>query len=212
MIGWLNNPDKDNPLVAVVERDGKEFTVQTVPTRLDLIKMLPLGTEGAEIGVMQGGFANEILTTPVRKLHLIDAWQHVPGHPDNAISMSQGGHNCNETTVITRFAKQIEQRRVVVHRMFSVEAARHFHPHSLDWIFIDADHTYQAVLDDLRTWSSKIKPGGVIMGHDYMDWGAAIELKFGVIPAVNKFCAENGWKITHLTSKDEWPSYRLERV
>jgi len=188
----------------------KDF--QTVPTRLDMIKSLPPNTEGVEIGVMQGGFSNEILSTPVRTLHLVDSWQHVPGHPDNAISMSQGGHETNERIVRNRFAKEISTGRVIIHRMFSGEAARLFKPGSLDWIFIDADHTYDAVLGDLAAWHETIKPGGVIMGHDYMDWGVAIDLKFGVIPAVKKFCAEHGWKITHLTSKDEWPSYRLERT
>ena len=196
----------------VSEPQSNGVGFKTVPTRLDMIKMLIPDSEGAEIGVQQGGFANEILSTPVRKLHLIDAWTHVPGHPDNAISMSQGGHNCNETTVRCRFEKEIKSGRVVVHRMFSVEAARHFTIGSLDWIYIDADHCYDAVLADLNAWSARVKKGGCIMGHDYMDWGVAIELRFGVIPAVSKFCADNGWKITHLTTEDEWPSYRLERV
>lgn len=186
--------------------------IPTVPTRLDMIRQLPPDTEGAEIGVQQGAFSNEILQTPVKKLHLIDAWEHVPGHPDNAISLSQGGHDHNWRIVSERFDSEIAAGRVRLLRGFSTEAAIHFEPCSLDWIFLDADHTYEAVLADLIAWNFKIKPGGCIMGHDYMDWGVAIDLKFGVIRGVTEFCRDYGWKLTLLTSEDEWPSYRLEHL
>ena len=156
-------------------------------------------TEGAEIGVLQGGFSNEILQTPVRKLHLIDYWTHVPGHVDNAISLDQGGHDQNERMVRERFAPEIKAGCVNVIKASSLEAAKQFQPGQLDWIFLDADHTYERVLEDLIAWHEKIKQGGVLMGHDYLDTGAAVRLNFGVIPAVQKFCREHRWKLTHLT-------------
>lgn len=49
----------------------------------------------------------------------------------------------------------------------SAESARHFADGSVDFVFIDADHTYEAVKLDLAAWLPKVKPGGIIAGHDY---------------------------------------------
>ena len=49
----------------------------------------------------------------------------------------------------------------------SVEAAKQFEDESLDFVFIDALHTYEAVCDDIDAWLPKVKKGGYIGGHDY---------------------------------------------
>ena len=46
------------------------------------------------------------------------------------------------------------------------EAAKSYEDHSLDFVYIDADHTYSAVVEDINTWRGKIKRGGYIAGHD----------------------------------------------
>lgn len=66
-------------------------------------------------------------------------------------------------------------------KMASVEASKVYKDYSVDFIYIDADHTYQAVLEDINSWVSKVKPGGYLGGHDiYMDdVRKAVEEKFG---------------------------------
>ena len=49
----------------------------------------------------------------------------------------------------------------------SVDAASRFDAGSLDWVFIDADHSYEAVVADIAAWAPKLKPGGLLSGHDY---------------------------------------------
>lgn len=49
----------------------------------------------------------------------------------------------------------------------SSEAAVHFADQSVDFVFIDANHTYDFVKADVNAWLPKIKPGGIIAGHDY---------------------------------------------
>jgi hypothetical protein len=49
----------------------------------------------------------------------------------------------------------------------SVEAATKIDDESLDFIFIDADHSYESVMQDLTIWYPKLKPGGLLTGHDY---------------------------------------------
>ncbi len=63
----------------------------------------------------------------------------------------------------------------------SVRAAVLFPDASVDFVFLDAAHDYQSVTADLRAWWPKIKPGGVLAGHDYVPvWG-------GVVEAVDEF-------------------------
>mmetsp|Transcript_54526 Transcript_54526/g.100909 ORF Transcript_54526/g.100909 Transcript_54526/m.100909 type:complete len:439 (-) Transcript_54526:13-1329(-) len=56
--------------------------------------------------------------------------------------------------------------RVRLWQATSVEAANHFPEKSLDLVFIDGDHSQQAVLVDLRTWAPRVKSGGLLAGHD----------------------------------------------
>jgi predicted O-methyltransferase YrrM len=37
----------------------------------------------------------------------------------------------------------------------------------IDWLYIDADHRYEAVVADLEAWVPHVKPGGMILGDDY---------------------------------------------
>src|SRR4051812_28921029 len=52
-------------------------------------------------------------------------------------------------------------------QMTSKDAAELFEDGSLEFVFLDAEHVYEDVLDDLKTWWPKVKPGGIIAGHDF---------------------------------------------
>lgn len=65
---------------------------------------------------------------------------------------------------------------------FSVEASKSFQDKSLDFVFIDADHSYNAVTADINSWLPKLKNTGILAGHDYTE-----EYKNSVVPAVNDF-------------------------
>jgi predicted O-methyltransferase YrrM len=99
-------------------------------------------------------------------------------------------------------------QRVKVIRDFSISAATTFEDNYLDFVYIDADHTEKAVYEDLHAWWTKVRPGGIVAGHDYC--GAVVDydtydngrlsrndhvvLKFGVIEAVNRFVSEKMYK------------------
>ena len=65
-------------------------------------------------------------------------------------------------------------------RKSSSDAAKEFEQESVDLVFIDANHSYESVKNDIDLWLPKVKQGGVLSGHDY-----SIGF-FGVIQAVNE--------------------------
>jgi predicted O-methyltransferase YrrM len=73
----------------------------------------------------------------------------------------------------------------------SHEASQYFDDGSVDCIFIDAGHSYEAVKADIDCWLPKMKPNGIISGHDYMAWigvNKAVQEKFGAPHKVENDC------------------------
>lgn len=81
----------------------------------------------------------------------------------------------------TRNTGEYERLRVL--EADSVAAAASFADRSIDWVFIDADHSYDAVLADIAAWAPKVKDGGLISGHDYGRSGVtdAVRRSFGSV-------------------------------
>jgi len=52
-------------------------------------------------------------------------------------------------------------------KMSSVEASKTFENNFLDFVYIDANHSYESVIEDINSWIKKIKINGIIAGHDY---------------------------------------------
>jgi predicted O-methyltransferase YrrM len=64
----------------------------------------------------------------------------------------------------------------------SVKAAKRYEDESLDFVFIDADHSYESVLKDVATWYPKMKPGKMMAGHDIQQ----MEVKRAVVEYFGK--------------------------
>ena len=128
----------------------------------------PKGGICAEIGVWQGEFSGRILKTAhPRELHLVDPWLFAPHYPKRlwggAVAKNQADMDAMRDAVARKFSGHPE---VKIHRATSTEAANGFPNHYFDWIYIDGDHSYEAVLEDLRAWYPKMKPGGLICLDD----------------------------------------------
>lgn len=135
---------------------------------------MPGGSVCAEIGVFKGQFSQQILDeTHPRKLHLIDPWkfQAVPEFSDSWYGGSKGRDQSYMDSIYEetreRFHPKILSGGVQIHRKPSVEAAADFPDGYFDWIYVDGDHRYEAVLQDLLTYQSKVKKGGFVAGDDY---------------------------------------------
>lgn len=158
----------------------------------------------AEIGVYRGGFSRTIFDTcKPTKLFLIDAWESYPAYEKDSLCHTNQDDNMQATK--NSFASEIRAGKVEVIKGYSSMVAKGW-PHCLDSLFLDSNHAYEFVLEDLIAWSKHIKTGGVLMCHDFTERPAALEMGFGVPKACKEFCEKFGWTIVAVTQEPDWPS------
>lgn len=145
---------------------------------------------GVEVGVKTGDFSVEILKKWSGKFYLVDAWRHLENYVDTA-NVSDAEHERNYRYVVDRF-KNVATVEVV--RSLSVEAAGRFKDAELGWVYLDGNHSKKAVEADLKAWWPKVKEGGVLCGHDYLN-GHRDGTDFGVREAVDEFFGGLGLKV-----------------
>ncbi len=201
----MNIQDKIDKLLSIDVT--AESPVRLNCTRKDLAALFSqLGfTEGAEIGV-DNGFYSEVLCqqNPNLKLHCIDPWKVYSKYED-----------IREERIFTkRFEhtkKLLEPYNCNIIRKSSTGALKDFAPRSLDFVYIDGNHTFDYVTEDLRGWSKIVKVGGIIAGHDYKGRrkGATPlgRMELGVGKAVDMYVEENKIEKLYLTCKNNDSSF-----
>lgn len=157
--------------------------------RQEVINLISEGDVCAEIGVYKGDFANEMLKKNPSKLHLIDPWKSITDIPARWHSLPQSEMDSLKSSVISRFSSD---PAVEISEKFSVDAVEGFVDSYFDFIYVDANHSYEYVKRDLDNWWPKLKSGGFICGNAYQNNDYQVEvLDFGVVPAVDKFVESN---------------------
>lgn len=124
-------------------------------------------TRGAEIGCYHGKTTSYLLRhCPNLKLYAVDKWEKVEPDPNGE---TRGCENWDPVEGKKKFdhAVRLFKRRLTILCGDSVEMADKVPDESLDFVFIDADHRYEAVKKDIRAWTPKVKEDGVICGHDF---------------------------------------------
>ncbi len=146
-----------------------------MPYRWDILAKLSRNPKvGAEIGVMGGHMTLKVLDLipSIKTYYAIDPWQWYPTYKDSLAECSDTEHFNNQEKMDEKFKlfkKRIEKYRnkVKILRMFSNEAAGHIKDRSLDFVFIDGNHSYEYVKEDIQLYLPKVKKNGLIGGHDY---------------------------------------------
>lgn len=141
-------------------------------------------TIGAEIGVRRGNYSKYLLDTiPNLKLYCVDPWA-----PHSAKYTQERQDGYYQITV-----EKLKQYNAEIMRMTSNDALSSFLDNSLDFVFIDGDHTFDFVAPDIIYWSRKVKPGGIVLVHDCYGWSGA-----GVLQAVYAYtyCHDLTWFCT----------------
>lgn len=146
---------------------------------------------GAEIGVLYGDTSHHLLNEfPRLNLYSVDPYLAYD-EPDRT-QPSMDKFEAEARTKLAPFGA-----RSIMMKTTSVQAAPTITDNTLDFVFIDAQHTYEAVKEDIETWFPKVRPGGLITGHDYR-WD-------GVNRAVNEFTTRMSYQgVFTPPSSDVW--------
>jgi predicted O-methyltransferase YrrM len=138
-------------------------------------------THGAEIGVDRGRFSEYMLDNcPGLHLLLVDPWY-----------WKLRGESRYQSTMrrMERFGA-----RATIDRRLSEDAVRDVENESLDFVFIDGDHSFCYCMLDIIFWARKVRMGGVVSGHDYFRFRGG-----GVVEAVDAYTRAHGitqWFLT----------------
>lgn len=159
---------------------------------------------GVEVGAYRGEFSRQVLSRwHGREWHLVDPWQldeeFVALHGAAEWNMDAAREDVVQLTSIDSRAK--------AHRIRSTEWR---YEEQLDAVYLDAAHGYEQVTSDLHHWWPRVKPGGLLAGHDYLDewrWGGDINrgVLFGVRSAVDRFAESQGRVVA--TTNEEFPTW-----
>lgn len=124
-----------------------------------------------EVGTCWGGFSDFLLDfTPCSKLYCVDPYKKFDKlEYFDALNLASQEFMDSKFFSVKEKLQDKFGNRVDFIRKTSVEAANEFEDNSLDFIYIDGNHKFQAVLDDLNAWYPKLRKDGILAGDDVED-------------------------------------------
>jgi len=170
------------------------------PHLLDALKL----KVGVEVGVQYGLFSDHILHhSSIDTLYSVDPWMMFSQEDYQDMgNVTQREQDSRYLYAVTQLRRH--QYRSVIVRRTSEEAATILADHMMDFVYIDANHSYEQCRHDLELWWPKLRPGGLFSGHDYVD-GKFSAGDFGVKSAVDEFVGREQLKL--YVTDEEWPTW-----
>jgi hypothetical protein len=177
---WSNNPFT---IMAPPLSDSHLRNCRVLESREKMLEFLPANSIVAEVGTLYGHFAEKILsiTKPI-KLHIIDI----------NLSLFKKELELKQKEILL---EKIEDNTIELHQGDSSWILGNFPDDYFDWIYIDADHSYEGVRKDIQEGHTKLKEDGLLIFNDYTHWSMCELISYGVPRAVNEFCIANNWEI-----------------
>lgn len=133
-------------------------------------------TKGVEVGTQRGYFAEVLCSkNPGVELTCVDPWFD-----------KRRAYQRRHTRFYEEALKRLSPYNVKIMRMFSDEAAPLIPDRSLDFVYIDGNHTFNWAMLDILLYTKKVKVGGIIACHDYDNFHET-----GVVQAVDAYTTCN---------------------
>jgi len=159
-----------------------------------------------EVGVDRGGFAERILSrSKIQQYFGIDPWIDDFGSDYKPKEYDKDGSIRKREAVkaLTPYMNNADGTdRAILMQAYSADACLWFEDGSVDFCYIDGDHSLEGVYDDLHCWVNRVRIGGMLAGHDYKDgpgsgiqdyWGD--QLPYRIKAVVDDFCLKHGFKL-----------------
>ena len=189
------------PSLETVERAD----IHRINGRRQIVSLIPKNAVGAEIGVFTGVFAEFLMAkTRPKKLTLVDPWEKAHGD-----LFPKWGDYTAQGTLQTAAAREAAEKRakklpgkVTVVTDFSTKWLAQQGAKTLDWVYLDATHKYENVLEDLRAIDPVLKNDGLILGDDC--WTDPKAPHFGVFRAIRDFCDTGAFEIFRMDHHGQW--------
>jgi hypothetical protein len=190
-------PENDPALVLSMSHVSD---ARILPSRTDILELLPKNIVFAEVGVALGTFTSEILKRcGVDKFIAIDIFEL---HRWPETWGGEVGRTLNGQSHLAfyrhKFRDQISQKVMDVLVGDSVEMLGTLPDCSADVIYLDSDHSYEQVSRELDVARRKVKDDGYIILNDYIMFDYLTGLPYGVVQASHEFMIRYNWKMTHL--------------
>jgi len=158
--------------------------------------------EGAEIGVHRGEYSEALCRgNPEMKLYCIDPWRAYESKHDPISEDQNALDSFYEET-----KKRLAPYKCIIHRNTSMEAVKFFKPCSLDFVYIDGNHDFKHVSEDLEEWSKIVRKGGIVSGHDYGHFKHR-DRNLGSKKAIDDYVKENNIRSLFLVNKNYQTSW-----
>lgn len=116
---------------------------------------------GVEIGVYRGEYTEKFCQAGLQ-IYAIDPWLGYSG-----AGRSEKRQTKQESNYQVAKRRLASYQNCTIIRKTSMAALVNFKDGSLDFVYIDADHRFRYIAEDIFEWEKKVKPGGIVSGHDY---------------------------------------------
>lgn len=147
-------------------------------------------THGAEIGVAEGIYSKVLCThIPNLRLTCVDLWDTYDRGDEWHKARLKNRDEQERCLALAH--EKLDPYHATFIRAPSTEGVKEIADGSLDFVYIDGNHSFDYVMQDLIVWSPKVRIGGIVAGHDYYRFRGA-----GVVDAVNAY--------THAHQIHEW--------
>lgn len=177
--------------------------------RRTFLESLPKQAVVAEIGALRGHFSREIMrVAEPRELHLVDVWWELFGdvYPDWGPETRHGTLTTRAAhEEVSQLARDYERDNGALCRVHVGDdrvVLKEFADHHFDWVYVDSSHEYEHTRQELELLRTKVKPDGIIAGHDWFD--DPDHPHHGVRRAIGEFCAEHGWRVRGRDVFSQW--------
>lgn len=122
---------------------------------------------GVEVGVFKGRFTAQLGSTNL-KVYGVDPWVAYEDFNDERIGMDKMQEKQDFFCKVAQWRLQYHKNCKIIKKT-SMEAVKDFEDNSIDFVYIDGNHYFKYIAEDLWEWSKKVRKGGIVSGHDYLE-------------------------------------------